>query len=359
MRSRRPLSGRGLTLAGGPLLAVSLVAGALWAAPAAQAESTLVFATFNVCKQDCAAPAPSWDVRRERVARVIVESSLDVVGLQEVTHWQVTHAKTQFQDVQNLVAPHGFVSPTYTNDSDECRWTKENPRPCTHTTGLLFKTSTVEQVSLPNGMPSAGTLPASRITTGLTAEAAPRKVAWAYLRGRNGAGPFLALSIHTSTFKDAANEASRIALGDALTGWAQAWNDAHGMPGAPIVLMGDLNSYAKRQPQGIQKILTNAGWLDAATAPVKRNVQYSTINYNPLLGDGAQGFPGKPYVFKKSKRSKTLNTTRIDYILALGAGVRYVDYEVVIRLNPDLTFIPDYQASDHQMVRATIALPAR
>ncbi|MSW80646.1 MAG: hypothetical protein F2840_05790 [Actinobacteria bacterium] len=341
--------------------AAALLAGLALQAPAEAAtrvgSPALVFATFNVCKTDCAAPAPSWDIRRDRVARTIIESSVDVVGLQEATHWPTSTAKTQFLDIQNLTAPHGFVAPTYTADSDECRWTAANPRPCTHTTGLLFKSSTVQQISTPNGTPSAGTVPMSRIAAGLTADAAPRKMVWAYLKGLNGAGPFLALSVHVSTFKDPANEASRIAFGAGLDGWVQALNDAHGMSGVPVVLMADLNSYRKRQPQGVQTTLTNAGWADAANAPVKRNVEYSTINYNPLLL-AEQGFPKKPYTFTTSKRRPVLDATRIDYILTKGTGVVATDYEVVIRLNPDGTFIPEYQGSDHQMVRATIEIPA-
>jgi endonuclease/exonuclease/phosphatase family metal-dependent hydrolase len=284
----------------------ALLAGLALQAPAEAATRSgspaLVFASYNVCKTDCAAPAPSWDIRRDRVARTIVESSVDVVGLQEATHWPTSNAKTQFLDIQNLTAPYGFKSPEYTNDSDECRWTAANPRPCTHTTGMLFNTKTVQQMTTPNGTPSAGTMPMSRIAAGLTADAAPRKVVWAYLKGLNGAGPFLALSVHVSTLKDPANEASRIAFGASLDAWVQALNDAHGMSGVPVILMADLNSYRKRQPQGVQTTLTNAGWADAANAPVKRNVQYSTINYNPLLL-AEQGFPKKPYKFKTSRRA--------------------------------------------------------
>ena len=42
------------------------------------------------------------------------------------------------------------------------------------------------------------------------------------------------------------------------------------MSGTPVILMADLNSYAKRQPNGVQKVLADAGWTDAgATAPTK------------------------------------------------------------------------------------------
>lgn len=320
---------------------------------------SLVFASYNVCKVDCEAPAPSWDVRRDRVARTIIESSVDVVGLQEVTHWPTSQAKTQFIDLQSLIAPYGFAAVEFTKDSDECRWTAANPHPCTHTTGLVYQTRTVEQFTTPNGTPSAGTLPMARVGGVLTADAASRKITWAYLRGRNGAGPFLALSIHTSTFKDAANEAARVSFGQSLDAWIEAHNAAHGLSGTPVVLLADLNSYARRQPQGVQKVLTDLGWVDAATAPVRRNIQYSTINVNPRLPANQQGFPTTPYVFKTSRSRPVLDATRIDYIMAKGEGVAVLDYEVVMRLRPNGSFDPAFQGSDHQMVRATIALPTR
>lgn len=316
---------------------------------------SLVMATFNVCKVSCTAPAPSWDVRRDRVARVISESGLDVVALQEVTFNPTPFAKTQFLDVQNLVRPAGFVAPTMPANADQCRWTASNPHPCDHTTGIVFNTRTVSQATTPNGSASAGTLPAGGIVPGLDAASSVRKVAWAYLQGNNGTGPFLVVSIHTSNGKDPATEASRVALGAALGPWADAWNAAHGFPGVPTMLMGDLNSYRKRQPNGIQQVLVDNGWIDAASAPERRNVQYSTINHNPRLPAAEQGFPRSPYVFRTSKNNPVLDATRLDYVMARGAGVSARDYEVVIRLLPDGSFDPQYQASDHQMVRATIS----
>jgi endonuclease/exonuclease/phosphatase family metal-dependent hydrolase len=279
---------------------------------------------------------------------------VDVVGLQEVTHQPTANAKTQFLDVQQLTAPYGFVSPAYTPQSDACRWRAENPHPCTHTTGLLFNRRTVRQVDTPNGTPSAGTLPASAVAAGLTGDSGARKVSWAYLSSIVGDGPFLAISLHTSTLKDRANEQSRVALGHELGRWAERMNAEHGMAGAPAVLMADLNSYRRRQPSGIQQVLVDEGWTDAAQAPTKRNVQYSTINYNPLLDVGEQGFPRSPYVFRTSTRHPELDATRIDYVMIWGWGFTVLDYEVVIRLRADGSFDPDYQGSDHQMVRATL-----
>jgi endonuclease/exonuclease/phosphatase family metal-dependent hydrolase len=315
--------------------------------PAHAAGNELAFATYNVCKTDCAAPAPSWDVRRARVARTISESGVDVLGLQEAT-WQPTaYAKTQLLDIANLISPAGYVSPTFSQGSQECAWTKENPHKCTHTSALFFRSSTVEQVATPNGTPSAGVTNEGTIVAGLDADSASREVAWAYLRARGGSAPFLALSIHTSTYKDAAHEASRVLFANTLTAWAQAMNNTHGLPSAPVVLMADLNSYVARQPQGAQSSLYATGWIDTAAAPDRRNYRFSTINYNPVSGDS--GFPEQPYEFNR-------DATRIDYVMVLGAAVP-VAYEVVMHVKPDGCFDDDYQGSDHQMVRSVISLP--
>lgn len=330
-----------------PACAVAVLAGALVGSPA-QAAGTLdlAFGTFNVCKTDCAAPAPGWDVRRERVARVINESNVDVIGLQEAT-WQPTaYAKKQVDDIGNLIRAAGYVMPTYTKASQQCAWTAADPHKCTHTSALFFRASSVHQFATPQG-DSAGVVNEGMIAGGLDADSAKREVAWAYLQGNNGAGPFLAIAAHTTTYKDPVHEAGRVAFASALSGWTDAWNAAHGVPGIPVILMADLNSYELRQPNGAHKILMNSGWIDSATAPNLKNDRYSTINYNPV--SGANGFPAKPYLFKRK-------ATRIDYIFGRG-NVVPIAYEVVMYLMPDGTFNPSYQASDHQMVRAVFGFP--
>jgi endonuclease/exonuclease/phosphatase family metal-dependent hydrolase len=336
------------------------------AVEAAMAGAPLVFASFNVCKVDCAPPAPSWDVRRDRVARLLAETGNDVLGLQEATNNPTAFAKTQAEDIATIAAPAGYKAPTFPLEANECRRPRNaagqlaGPSPCDNTAMLLYRASTVQQVSLPGGQPSAGILLTSSITPNVDPLSAIRSVAWAYLQGVNGTVPFLAISMHTDSAKTPEAEASRVAIAHALGPWSDAWNAAHGMTAAPVVLMADLNSYAKRQPHGAQDVLAESGWTDAgATAPTRRNVQFSTINYNPMLGVSEQGFPSKPYEFRTSKKNPVLNATRIDYVMAKGAGVGALDYEVVIRLNADGSFATDYQASDHQMVRATLVLPTR
>jgi hypothetical protein len=178
---------------------------------------------------------------------------------------------------------------------------------------------------------------------------------WACLAGRNGTGPFLAISLHTDTAKNPGAEASRVAIGQSLAGWVNSMNAIHGMQDAPAVLMADLNSFENRQPQGIQRQLTNAGWSDAFDAPSKANVRYSTINQSTKYQ--LSGFPQKPRVQKITKRNPLGAAPRIDYIMSYGGNVQPQTYEVVVYLNGPL-FNTDYQGSDHQMVKASLAFTA-
>lgn len=328
------------------------------AAPAQADQALLTFASWNVCKVDCGPQAPSWDVRRERVALVINESGADVVGIQEATNNATTFAPTQLADIGDLIAPAGYRLPSYPDSANQCARPRNaagrlaGPSPCDNTSALFYRTSTVEQVTLANGLPSAGIAQLGTLGAGQDANSAKRSVMWSYLQGRNGTGPFLAISLHTDTDKSGSGEASRIAIGQSLAGWVSSMNTIHGMTGTPAVLLADLNSYDVRQPQGIQKQLTNSGWVDAFSAPVKSNIRYSTINQSKKYR--LTGFPPAPRMQKKTKKNPLGAAPRIDYIMSFGPTVQPLTYEVVVYLD-GRSFDIAYQGSDHQMVKATLA----
>lgn len=338
------------------MAAFGMVAALITAPAASAAPATVVFATFNVCKTDCAPPAPSWDVRRDRVARVIGASGADVIGLQEATNNPTSTAKTQVEDIQvNLAGPLGYAAPTFPIEANDCRRPRDaagqltGPSPCENTSALIYKTSTIQQVSVPSGISSAGITQYGMIVPSADPTSSARSVAWAYLKPIAGGPAFLAIALHTDNGKNPTSEASRVALATALGPWVEATNASHGMTGTPAMLMTDLNSYAKRQPNGVQKQLVANGWIDAFSAPKRTNIEFTTINYNPAQVDG-KGFPARAYRFKVTKKREA---TRIDYIMGYGQNLKPLDYEVVMYLNADLTFIADYQASDHQMVKST------
>jgi len=321
-------------------VACAVTAGTLVASasPAATATApTLTFAAWNVCKLDCPSPAPSWDIRRDRVARVVGTSGADVIAINEATNNQYG-GRTQWDDIRALVGDAGYVAPAI--QDDRCG------RSCENTARLLFKASTVDQLDFGKQVPSAGSWPIGSIAPAIGAYPS-RQVTWAYLKGRNGTGAFLAISAHLTNDKSSSGERHRVAFGRALTGWAAAMNAQRGLDGAPVVLMGDLNSFDARQPKGVQRVLRGAGWKDAHTAPKRRNIDIHTVNYDVSTA----GWPAKPI------RNATGVASRIDYILYRGP-VRATSYEVVVRLLPNGRFDPAFQGSDHNMVRATLAFTA-
>jgi endonuclease/exonuclease/phosphatase family metal-dependent hydrolase len=350
-------------LAAAGIAAAGITAPAVSAAPATQ----LTVASFNVCKGGpdgtqaaCAAPAPSWSVRRDRVVNVIRASGADVIGLQEVTNNPTPNgAKTMRDDVKAILAPAGYGTPTFDADGpdNDCKRPRDSngqlagPNPCENTAMITFNTATVQQAG------AAGIAMAGNISPGLDNAAsqpsAPRSVAWAFLK--KGGVPFLAISAHTAATKDAIHEASRVAFAAGLNSWASNKIASAGLPAeTPVVLMADLNSFDKRQPNGAQKVFRDNGWMDAFNAPKRTNIRYSTINYTATATGDAQGFPRKPAVTKKTKRNKVGAATRIDYIFTRNAPV--VSYEVVMHLNADGSFNQDFQASDHQMIKASIQI---
>ena len=327
---------RVLAVAVGMVLATTLlvVPGASTRAQAAS-PPTLTVATWNICKLDCPAPAPSWEVRRDRVARVIGASRADIVSVNEATN-NATSRGTQWEDVQRLASRDGYAAPQV--DDDRCQ------RQCDHTARLLFRTSTVTQLDLGGSATTSGSWPVSAIAPAVGAYPL-RQVSWAYLVGTEGVGVVLAISAHLTNDKSAAGERDRVAFGRALTGWVDRMNAERGLEGVPAILMGDLNSFDERQPRGVQRILRNAGWTDAHTAPVRRNIDVHTINYL----DG--GWPAKPV------RSAGRPANRLDYILVKGP-VRPRSYEVVTYVDGRGRFRPEFQGSDHNMVRARLAFTA-
>ena len=299
---------------------------------------TLTFAAWNVCKLDCPSPAPSWNVRRDRVQRVIATSGADVVAINEATNNRIG-SRTQWDDIRALVSDSGYSSPVI--EDDRCTRTD-----CDNTARLLFKRSSVAQLDFGQSVPSAGSWPIGDIAPAIGAYPA-RQVTWAYLKGRDGAGAFLAISAHLTNDKSSSGEQHRVAFGRALTSWAASMNAQRGLDGAPVVLMGDLNSFDARQPKGVQRVLRGAGWKDAHSAPKRRNIDIHTVNYDISTA----GWPAKPI------RNASGVASRIDYILYRGP-VRARSYEVVVRLLPNGRFDPAFQGSDHNMVRTTLAFTA-
>ena len=179
------------------------------------------FATWNLAKPTSNA-VPAWSKRREAIRNTIRESGADVLAIQEASEGTVKGADgkrmTAWDDVQALAAESGYAPLDLQEDSCNSG--------CVHTARLLFKTSVMHQVALPNGTASAGHGELGDITKGLT-YSRNRQFSWGFLEANNAPGPILVISLHTDNSKSAKGIAERARLGKGITPWVQTFKQKH------------------------------------------------------------------------------------------------------------------------------------
>jgi endonuclease/exonuclease/phosphatase family metal-dependent hydrolase len=301
---------------------------------------TLTFATFNIAKPNNSS-LPSWKKRRDAIGRTINESNSDVIGLQEATAIRVVGENgarmRHWQDVKAMAAKAGYV--TTKIGEDTCTSS------CVNTAKILFKADKVRQVEFPNEMPSAGHGKLSDIVGGLR-YAKNREFSWAYLEGLNGTGTFLAISLHLNNQTNARGKKDRDLVGKELTKWTDELNEARGLTGVPMVIMGDLNSYLNREPKGMIYELLEDGWQDSFNSPVNEFKFFEDAYTTSYTGNSRSGWPKRPIT--------SSNPVRIDYVMYKGELLQADAYQVALRLNKDGTFDNKYRGSDHMMVQAII-----
>lgn len=380
-------------------LSVSMCAAALTLAvgltvpPAAQAHKTdadgprtvVPVATYNVCKVNCQGGKFSWNRRREAVVRNIVAADPAVIAVQEAPTlpWRRT---TQWADLTALLARQGYQQ---TSDQDGCT------QGCTRGAHLYFDKDRIRvfPVTEPSGLPAPPeqcrkylddpNLPKRKrgayfadwhqygcerhvgykeyfnVSTGMESQRQlsglqwgsiqDRNVTWAYLQHIASGTVFLALSVHMPNEKTAHAEQLRRQTAAGLATWADQHSARVGLAGVPVILMGDLNSFQSRQPNGAQQVFYDRGYTDAFSAAKRVNSRFPTVNVTPLTRRW-DGFPPKPFKYSRA-------ASRIDYILAKN-GVTPLRHEVFLKLLPDGSFDNRYRGSDHNLVRAVLSLPS-
>jgi endonuclease/exonuclease/phosphatase family metal-dependent hydrolase len=357
-------------------------ASAKTAADGPRAEITV--ATYNVCKVNCQGGRFSWQNRRTAIVRTVVAADPAVLAVQEAPTlpWRGT---TQWADLTGLLSRAGYQQ---TSEQDGCS------QGCTRGAHLYFDPDRIRlfTVTKPSGQPAPPEqcqpylgdpdLPRRKrgayfsdwyeygceqhlgysatvdTSTGMESQmqlsgqswgsVQDRNVSWAYLQEIATGAVFMALSVHLPNEKTSRAEFLRQQTAAGIAAWVQRQNAEVGLAGIPVVLMGDLNSFQKRQPRGAQAVFTEAGFVDAFDAPQRINARYPTVNFTPLTRRW-NGFPPKPFKYAKV-------ASRIDYIFG-GRGVVPLAHEVFLTLRPDGRFDDRYRGSDHNLVRARLSLP--
>ncbi len=306
------------------------------ARPAPAANAVRV-ATYNVMKSTRLKSRWPWGSRRVALANTAIAARPDVLLIQEA-NTQKWGGRTHVEDVRIVLA--GLTYQIASMNYNSCTsW-------CTRGAHVFYNPARIAPVTPPSGLlPSAGMAGLSTIAGIGFGRIQDRAASWAFLRPVGSTRTTLYVSVHLPTDKNAAGERLRVAVAAKLRPWANSLIAASGLGRVDLVVGGDLNSYAKRQPNGAQAVLTRAGLVDGATAPLLVNGNYGTVNYTPKTRK-YKGFPPRPYFYKK-------NTTRIDYVFA---SVRPLRHEVVLQFAPDGSFDNRFRASDHNMVLVDLPL---
>lgn len=295
------------------------------------------FGTYNICKSTCGKGRYAWAFRRKALVNEVRWTSPDVLAVQEANtrKWRGVR---QIDDVRRLLAPAG-----YSIASTRFTCTKH----CTKGAHIFYKPGRMSPSRLPNKkMPNAGMTGLSTIARTGFGPIQDRAVSWAFLTPHGSTRPTLYVSVHFVTQKTAFGERLRVATARRFRAFTNTLVARSGLKNVPIVVAGDFNSYARRQPKGAQAIMTASGFRDGFTAPIKANEDIGTVNYTPKLMK-YKGFPPQPYRYRS-------NTTRIDYVFSTVAPLRH---EVVARLTSQGRFDDRFRASDHNMV--LVDLPVR
>lgn len=297
--------------------------------------------SYNIQCANCRA----WGPRRQAVVSTIVNSGLDVVGLQEASHALLKGTnRTQFEDVARLLAPAGYRLTNLTRFN--CR-NAERPKKCkpvqrgaSGAVRIAYKTATVRLIS--QGSQQLADLP------GIGRD---RYVAWAVFEHRINGKRFLFTSTHLEPRNDPAGSRTFYTIRNAQARKVVQTIAAH-RGGLPAIAVGDYNSTKWDAPTNAPyDIMRAAGFIDplgngyrstspSGSATVEKRIHTEYSSYNNLRRDG--------------RRTSGVNGSNPDYIFV--TRMRVTDYETVVNLNSDGT-LRGPLASDHNLIRATVLLP--
>ena len=291
-----------------------------------------------------------WAQRRPVIVNHILRERLDVLGLQEV-HPAKTYAPrmadgpNQYMDLvaglNGRGARYAVTNKWAFNCENSVHRTNCKPvnREASHSTRILYNTRTVALVKH-GGIQYAAQAGGNN----------PNYLAWAILRSKANGRQFLFTSTHLET-RDAGIRRQQ---------WAQQIREINRLRGRrPVIAVGDYNAH-KFSPEAAEFLpaMKRAGYGDAL------NQEYRV---NPLRSPRAQrtingwlnSFNHKrrdvsSYSFDENRR-KTGNM--LDWIFAQN-NLRVLEYKVVLNFNRRTLQVNGVLPSDHNMLRATLRLPA-
>ena len=292
--------------------------------------------SFNVLSAALHMEDHPWLRRVDAIADTVVSHRVDVLGAQEAfgtTEYRGAGGVPQWESLRRVLARSGYDRALTGSDGklgDDCAdgedcWEDEYEQ---HGAHIYYNTATVRPIG--NG---------GRIDVDNDwCEWDDRAAVWQIFRSRDAsATPFLVVNTHLD-FEGITERGDyeRCRTGQVKKILARLADTVNGA-NLPVVLLGDLNSYANQAP--VRTLLRN-GYIDTATAGAQRtNAAFSSFH----------GF--------RSPLAKNADK-RIDYIMATGEiGVRR--WSLVARLDDSKRRLVGTIPSDHHAILAELVLPGR
>lgn len=305
----------------------------------------VTFATWNIASSTATADIPgrTWSQRKAAVTNGILKANASVVAVQEAAASQA--AGEQYQQLVRL------LSPTYKSavsiGSIPVPTAQIPTAVKAHTAGLsrsdhiLYKPTDV--TVLDSGVQSTYAVSGS---VAWDKSKFDRQFTWALMQSKATGHDFYVVSTHLEQGTSATMQKMRKAAAAGVRAFIENKAKSDGRSGAPIVIMGDLNSDS-RWTSGPQVALVKAGYASATAA--HSTVKRSDTTSNSHNASKDHGYPAKPYNYKYTG-------TRIDYILVKnGGGVSKFVNQMI--LTSSGRFNETYRGSDHNLQWARIRIP--
>jgi len=290
-----------------------------------------------------------WKQRRSAVISEISGERVDVIGVQEANpaksfSGRLVDGTNQYLDLRNgLNRAGGHFALTNVNAVDCVNGTtafKCHPhdRDASFSERILYNTRTVQMIS--------------RNAMKYTAQGSGRAnlyLTYAVFRSRANGREFL----FTSTHLDAAHRSVRAAQWQQMIGRINQVKH-----GRPVIAVGDFNT-TKFDPlsRSMLPAMRNAGYGDVLNQQYKVNPSRHVRAMKRINGWlGTYNFLNRDVRRFGAAGARNRTGNGIDYIFASNS-LKVKEYKVVLRFDPRTLRVLGVLPSDHNMIRATVALP--
>jgi endonuclease/exonuclease/phosphatase family metal-dependent hydrolase len=338
------------TLGGPPGASAAPPAQSSAAAKSGRAAANLRVATFNVrnVSLDGSGALATWAERRGTVIAQILGQAVDVIGVQEVNPSRkfaprLVDGHNQYVDLRNGLNKAGGAYELTNRYAYNCKrpstsWKcKPKNRRSSHSDRILYNTATLTLVK--QGKLKYHSQVASH---------SPSHLGWAVLRSRVNGAEFLFTTTHLEPKVKKVKKAQ----------WREMIKRIDKVrDGRPVVAVGDFNT-TKYSPVAAKMLprMRRHGYGDAVGQRYKQNPVRSPrarVMINGWINSLNRGSRDVRTFAYETDRSRTGD--HVDWIFA-SKGLPVLEHAVVVDYDPATLMLNGVVPSDHNMLRATLAL---